>query len=102
MNCFSSRGVFSSAALPPCFWKTVNTSAAILTRTAFTNSTSSDLASQKVTTDMDEYVNNSLLVTGDAALDCATADGTITAPPRTTDACSEAAVSQTNLFEFFN
>jgi hypothetical protein len=51
---------------------------------------------------MDEYVNNSVLVTGDAALDWATADGTKTAPPRTTVACSEAAVSQANLFEFFN
>ena len=100
MNCFSSSGVFSSAALPPCFWKTVNTSAAILTRTAFTNSTSSDLASQKVTTDIEEYVSNSLLVTGDVALDCATAVGANDAPPRRTDAWREAAESQKNAFEF--
>ena len=100
INCFSSRGVFNSAALPPCFWKTVNTSAAILTRTAFTNSTSSDLASQKVITDIEEYVNNSLLVTGNAALDCATADGANATPRRKTDAWREAAVSQENAFEF--
>jgi hypothetical protein len=42
----------------------VNTSAAILSRTALTNSTSRDLASQKVTTDIEEYVSNSFLVTG--------------------------------------
>ena len=103
MNCFSSSGVFSSAALPPCFWKTVNTSAAILSRTALTNSTSRDLASQKVTTDIEEYVSNSFLVTGAVgieALDWAIDNGAKTAPPSRKDAWREAAESQKNVFEF--